>query len=216
MGHLDLKTDGPTVVEAPPQMLGFCRTGCSATSWTSARWGRTRARAESTSFCRPATRAGARGLFRRQVADLLGDLRVRGFKVDGKTDQAVALMKQIKVYPLAKAASRRRWSSSTARGKAIDTMFPDNFRFFELLAQLVERGAGGESSRRWSASRCRPSASRRASRSTPTRRPRRCSRRRRGRRAMARANTYASRVAGRLLLGPQVAVRVRTGCPTRS
>ena len=30
---------------------------------------------------------------------------VRGFKVDGKTDQAVALMKQIKVYPLAKAAN---------------------------------------------------------------------------------------------------------------
>jgi hypothetical protein len=30
---------------------------------------------------------------------------VRGFQVDGKTDQGVALMKQIKIYPLAKASS---------------------------------------------------------------------------------------------------------------
>ena len=27
MSHLDLKTDGPTVVEAPPQMLGFLQDG---------------------------------------------------------------------------------------------------------------------------------------------------------------------------------------------
>jgi hypothetical protein len=30
MSHLDLKTDGPTVIEAPPHMLGFIQDGFSA------------------------------------------------------------------------------------------------------------------------------------------------------------------------------------------
>jgi hypothetical protein len=37
---------------------------------------------------------------------------MRGFQVDGKTDEAVALMKQTKVYPLDKASPRHRlWST---------------------------------------------------------------------------------------------------------
>ena len=30
LSHLDLKTDGPTVVEAPPKMLGFLQDGLAA------------------------------------------------------------------------------------------------------------------------------------------------------------------------------------------
>ncbi len=63
---------------------------------------------------------------------------MRGFKVDGKTDQAVALMKQTKVYPLAKASSPPPMEFLNGSGKAINTVAPDTFAFFEMLAQLVD------------------------------------------------------------------------------
>ena len=62
---------------------------------------------------------------------------VRGFKVDGKTDQAVALMKRTKVYPLAKASKPPAMEYLDGSGKAINTVAPDTFTFCEMLAQLV-------------------------------------------------------------------------------
>ena len=77
-------------------------------------------------------------LFRRALPYLFGDIGMRGFQVEGKTDQAVGLMKQIKVYPLAKASSPPPMEFMNGSRQDIDTVFPDNFRFFELLAMLVE------------------------------------------------------------------------------
>src|SRR5262249_4416586 len=62
---------------------------------------------------------------------------VRGFQVDGKTDQAVALMKQIKIYPLEKASSPPPMQFLNGSNQIINTVFPDTFRYFELLAMLV-------------------------------------------------------------------------------
>src|SRR5262249_32444944 len=63
---------------------------------------------------------------------------LRGFQIDGKTAPAVALMKQIKVYPLAKAASPPPMQFLNGSHQRIDTIFPDNDRFFDLLATLVD------------------------------------------------------------------------------
>jgi len=46
-------------------------------------------------------------------------------------------MKQIRVYPLAQAASPPPMEFMNGSRQNIDTLFPDNFRFFELLAMLV-------------------------------------------------------------------------------
>ena len=59
-------------------------------------------------------------------------------EVDGKTDQAVALMKQIKVYPLAQASSPSAMEFLNGSGQAIDTIHPDTIEFFEMLSQLVD------------------------------------------------------------------------------
>jgi hypothetical protein len=59
-----------------------------------------------------------------------------GFQVDGKTDPAVALMKQTKVYQIDKTSSPPAMEFIDGSGKDINTVFPDNFRFFELLAML--------------------------------------------------------------------------------
>jgi hypothetical protein len=60
----------------------------------------------------------------------------RGFLVDGKTDQAVSLMKQLKVSPPV-AGRRRRWHFLSGSGQPIDTIHADNFSFFEELAAIV-------------------------------------------------------------------------------
>src|SRR5262249_13505642 len=63
---------------------------------------------------------------------------VRGFQVDNKTDKAVALMRQIKIYPLAKASSPPPMTFLNGSNRDIDTVFPDNLRYFQLLAKLVD------------------------------------------------------------------------------
>src|SRR5262249_55413228 len=67
---------------------------------------------------------------------------VRGFQVDNKTDKAVALMKQTKIYPLAKASSPPPMNFLNGSNRDIDTLFPDNLRYFEVLAKLVDEEPG--------------------------------------------------------------------------
>ena len=62
---------------------------------------------------------------------------MRGFKEDGKTDQAAALMKQIKIYPLAKAGELPKMEFLNGSGQAIDTIHSDTISFFEQLSALV-------------------------------------------------------------------------------
>ena len=107
ISHLDLKavTVRPWSRRRRTCSASF-RTACSATSPTSVRWGRTRARAENSSSCRRASQAACPTAISSSRSPTYSvTFAVRGFQVDGKTDQAVALMKQIKVYPLAKASS---------------------------------------------------------------------------------------------------------------
>ena len=46
-------------------------------------------------------------------------------------------MKQIKIYPLAKAANPLKMEFLNGSGKPINTIHPDTYSFFEMLAQLV-------------------------------------------------------------------------------
>ena len=97
IGHLALKNDGPTVIKAPPRMLGFIQDGLQRYLADIGPLGADR---------------GAGGKFLVLPPDFDGDVpdgyfevrsptysvtfAVRGFQVDGSTDAAVELMKQIK------------------------------------------------------------------------------------------------------------------------
>lgn len=63
---------------------------------------------------------------------------VRGFQEHGKTEAAVALMKRIRIYSLSSAASPPPMQFMNGSHQKIDTLFPDNDHFFDLLAMLVE------------------------------------------------------------------------------
>ena len=59
IAHLDLKADGPTVVDAPPHMLGAMQDSLQRWLADVGPLGPTRARAASSSSCRRATRAAS-------------------------------------------------------------------------------------------------------------------------------------------------------------
>ena len=139
LSHLDLKTDGPTVVEAPPKMLGFLQDGLQRYISDVGPLGPDKGNGGKFLVLPPGYEGDVPdGYFVAKSPTYSVTLGLRGFQVDGKTDEAVALMKQIKVYPLAKASSPPAMEFLNGSGKDINTVFPDTFHFFELLAQLVE------------------------------------------------------------------------------
>jgi hypothetical protein len=139
LGHLALKNDGPTVVDAPPHMLGFLQDGLQRYLMDIGPLGPDKAQGGKFLVLPPGFKGSVpEGYFVAHSPTYSVTVAMRGFQVDGKTDQAVSLMKQTKVYPLAKASSPPPMEFMNGSGKDIDTLFPDNFRFFELLAMLVD------------------------------------------------------------------------------
>ncbi|HMN45490.1 MAG TPA: DUF1254 domain-containing protein [Povalibacter sp.] len=138
IGHLDLKKDGPTVVEAPPHMLGFLQDGLQRYLADIGPLGPDK---------------GAGGKFLVLPPDYQGDVpsgyfvsksptysalfAVRGFQDKTGTATAVKLMKQTKIYPLKLASSPPAMEFLNGSKQSIKTVFPDNVRYFELLSMLV-------------------------------------------------------------------------------
>jgi hypothetical protein len=138
MGFLDLKGGGPTVIEAPPKMLGAAMDTLQRFLVDIGPLGPDKGKGGKYLFLPPGYDGKVpEGYFVVKSPTYSVNYFLRGFKVDGKTDQAVALMKQIEVYPLAKAADPPKMEFLNGSGKAIDTIHSDNFSFYESLAQLV-------------------------------------------------------------------------------
>jgi hypothetical protein len=140
MQFLDLKRDGPTVVEAPPGLLGGFSTmwqqsliGVGPTGDDHGKGGKFLLLPPDYKGEVPA------GYFTAKSATYGVWFGVRGFLVSGKADEAVALMKTIRVYPLASAGDPRAMIFLNGSGKEIDTIFPDTYEYFESLAALVEK-----------------------------------------------------------------------------
>jgi hypothetical protein len=136
--HLNVQSDGPTVVEAPPSMLGFMSDALQRYLADIGPLGADKGQGGKYLVLPPGYQGAVpEGYFvvRSPTYSIL--LALRGFQANGNTDQAVGLMKQIKVYPLAAAADPPAMSFTNGSGRDMDTIFPDNFRYFELLAMLV-------------------------------------------------------------------------------
>ena len=138
LSHLDVKTDGPTVVEAPPHMLGFIQDGLQRYVSDVGPLGPDKGAGGKFLVLPPGyTGAVPEGYFVSRSPTYSVTIGLRGFQVDNKTDQAVALMKQIKIYPLAKASAPPPMQFMNGSNQNINTVFPDTLRYFELLAMLV-------------------------------------------------------------------------------
>ena len=138
IGYLYLKDDGPTVLEAPPKMLGLAMDALQRFLVDIGPLGPDKGQGGKYLFLPPGYTGNVpEGYFVVKSPTYSVTYGVRGFLVDGKPDQAVALMKQIKVYPLAKVANPPQMEFLNGSGQPIDTVHSDNFSFFEALAQLV-------------------------------------------------------------------------------
>jgi hypothetical protein len=139
MSHLNLKQDGPTVVEAPPQMLGAFADGLQRYMSDVGFLGPDKGKGGKFLVLPPGFEGTVpEGYFVVRSPTYWVWFATRGFQVDNKTDHAVELIKQTKVYPLAEALSPPPMEFLNGSRKDIQTVFPDNFHFFELLAKLVE------------------------------------------------------------------------------
>jgi hypothetical protein len=139
IGHLDLKKDGPTVIEAPPKMLGIIQDGVQRYLTDIGPLGPDKGAGGKFLVLPPGyTGEVPDGYFVVKSPTYSVMFFLRGFQVDNKTDEAVALIKQAKVYPLSAAAVPPAMEFLNGSNTSIDLLFPDNIRYFELLARQVE------------------------------------------------------------------------------
>src|SRR5262245_56442791 len=139
IAHLDLKKDGPTVIEAPPKMLGFIQNGVQRYVSDVGPLGPDKGQGGKFLVLPPGHDGKVPdGYFVSRSPTYSVTFAIRGFQVEGKTAPAVALMKQTKIYPLSNAGSPPPMQFLNGSHQKIDTLFPDNDRFFDLLAMLVE------------------------------------------------------------------------------
>jgi hypothetical protein len=138
--HLDLKADGPTVVDAPPHMLGAIQDGLQRYISDIGPLGPDKGQGGKFLILPPdfEGQPPAAGYFVARSPTYSVTVFMRGFQKEGRTDAPVALMKQIKVYPLDEADAPPPMEFINGSGQQIDTLFPDNARFFELLAMIVD------------------------------------------------------------------------------
>jgi hypothetical protein len=143
LGFLDLKGDGPTVFEAPPKMFGNAMDALQRFMVDVGPFGPDKGAGGKYLFLPPGYDGKVPdGYFVVESPTFSVIYGLRGFKVDGKTDQAVALMKQLKVYPLAQADDPPAMEYLNGSGQEIDTIHTDTFAFYEQLAQIVEEEPG--------------------------------------------------------------------------
>jgi hypothetical protein len=138
LAALDLKRDGPTVVEVPPNMLGGISdmsqheiTNIGPTGPDKGNGGKFLILPPSHSGQAPAGYM----IFKSPTYRVV--LGLRGFLVEGKPDHASALMRNSRIYPLAQAGNPPPQTFVNGSGKEIDTIFCDTYQFFEDLADIV-------------------------------------------------------------------------------
>ena len=140
IGYLDLKKDGPTVVEAPAHMLGYLQDGLQRCLADIGPLGPDKGGGGKFLVLPPSFEGSApEGYFIARSSTFSVTFRLHGFPSGGTIDVAVDLMKQIKIYPLDQASPPPPMQFMKSSKHHIDTAFPDDFRFFEFLAMLVEQ-----------------------------------------------------------------------------
>ena len=140
MQFLDLKHDGPTIVEVPPGLLGGFSTMWQQSLIGLGPTGVDQGKGGKFLLLPPDYEGEPPGGYFNAKSPTYGVwLGVRGFLVNGKSNQAVALMKTIRIYPLARAGDSPAMTFLNGSGKAIDTIFPDTYEYFESLAALIEK-----------------------------------------------------------------------------
>jgi hypothetical protein len=139
LGCVDLKANGPTVLVAPPKMLGNAMDALQRFLVDIGPLGPDKGQGGRYLFLPPGYEGPVpAGYFVVKSPSNTILIGVRSFKVDGKTDQAVALMKQLQIHPLSADAHPAPMNYVDGSGKPIDTIHSDTASFYEELSAIVQ------------------------------------------------------------------------------
>ena len=144
IAFLDLKRDGPTVIEAPPSLLGGLSDMWQHQLADIGPTGVDKGKGGKFLVLPPDHQEGIpAGYFAVRSRTYGVWLGLRGFLANGKPDTATALMESIKIYPRRVVERPPAMEFLDGSGHAIDTVFPDTYEFFDDLAQLVQEEPSG-------------------------------------------------------------------------
>ncbi len=138
MCAIDLKRDGPVVVEAPPHLLGGASDLWQGEVAGIGPTGDDKGRGGKFLFLPPDWHGTVPpGYIVKRSPTYRVVLGVRGFLVDGKPDRAVALIKSARIYPLANASNPPKTTTVDGSTTRIDTIFDDDYQYFDDLATII-------------------------------------------------------------------------------
>jgi hypothetical protein len=142
LAALDLRRDGPVIVEVPAMMLGGFSDLWQNSIADIGPSGIDKGEGARFLLTPPGyKRSIPQGYIAITSPTYHVTLGVRGFLKDGRPTQAVSLMRTIRIYPLSHSADVPAMTYVNASGREIDTIFCDSELFFDDLAQLVESEA---------------------------------------------------------------------------
>ncbi len=139
---LALDTDGPTVIEAPPGVLGLVNDMWMRPVEDIGPGGPDRGSGGKYLFVPPSYSGNLpdTDYFVVRMRTYGGWVLIRALlDPSGDAAPANALLRQIRVYPLAKKGSPPSMTFVEASGKPFDTTAPNDIRYFEMLAGLIDR-----------------------------------------------------------------------------
>jgi hypothetical protein len=135
---IDLKVDGPTVVEIPPGMYGNANDAAFKYLTDFGPTGPDKGKGGKYLFLPPGYKNKVpRGYFLIRSAGYRIWAMMRGFGEVGNSDQAVNWFKErLKVYPL--ATGPRENTATNCSGKGANTLPPEDASAFEMLNEIIQ------------------------------------------------------------------------------
>lgn len=138
VASLDLKIDGPTVVEAPQGMLGTADDARFKYLTSFGLTGPDKGKGGKFLFLPPGYKGSVpKGYFVVKSSSYRIWCMMRGFGEVGTGDQAVAwFQKRLKIYPL--ATGPRGGTAIKVSGKGINTLPPEDGSVFEMINKIIQ------------------------------------------------------------------------------
>ena len=139
-GSTDLETDGPTVIEVPPGMLGFLDDSWQRFVGNIGITGPDKGKGGKYLVVPPGFEGDVPGgYFLLKPPTNRNFLFLRGSIKDGLKVAVENMASGIKIYPLKDAGKPPATEYVAISGKSFNTVFPNDLRYFEILNAMIQR-----------------------------------------------------------------------------
>jgi hypothetical protein len=136
----DLAKDGPTVIQVPPGMLGFLDDSWQRFVGNIGITGPDKGKGGKYLVLPPGYEGEVpKGYFLLEPSTNRNFLFLRGSIKDGLKPAVANIASGLKIYPLKDAKNPAPTEYVNMSGKAFNTVFPNDLRYFEILNEIIQR-----------------------------------------------------------------------------